>query len=125
MDKCILCAGTLNHLIYSDERLSVLKCKACGLVRQRNYEEALAKLEPKIGGKEFYESTHRAAMKLNLLKSLRTADIQNKIANEFRPTTPVLDVGCGNGEFMRALSQVGVVSIGVEPNPQKAAVAME
>lgn len=125
MDKCILCAGTLNHLIYSDERLSVLKCRTCGLVRQSNYEEALAKLKPEIGDEEFYESAHRPATEVNLLKTLRTADIQNKIANVFRPATPVLDVGCGNGEFMRALSQVGVVSIGVEPNPQKAAVAME
>jgi 2-polyprenyl-3-methyl-5-hydroxy-6-metoxy-1,4-benzoquinol methylase len=48
-----------------------------------------------------------------------TSDIRARIANEF-PRARVLDIGCGMGEFLGALTGTKFERVGLEPNPYAA-----
>jgi 2-polyprenyl-3-methyl-5-hydroxy-6-metoxy-1,4-benzoquinol methylase len=42
---------------------------------------------------------------------------QNKYANAFVGRSPVLDIGCGQGAFLRALNEKGIDATGLDLNP--------
>lgn len=43
---------------------------------------------------------------------------QRNYAKFFKGKTPVLDIGCGQGAFLRALNEQGVESVGLDMNPK-------
>jgi len=60
------------------------------------------------------------------LKKIRlTSDIRNYIAQYTGNNGTVLDVGCGNGEFLAILKEAGFDVYGVEPDPLSASFVEE
>jgi len=50
MIRCILCKGNRFRPVYQDDRVEIVRCASCGLVRQADYTRSLSKLS------EEYES---------------------------------------------------------------------
>ena len=119
MKTCILCGMESNRTVFEDERLVAIQCLGCGLVRQLDYGAALAKAHGAAVEGEKYYYKHETKIAEVPSKVVRTSDMLEKIESELRPKAPVLDVGCGNGEFMNALQERGLRVVGVEPNLRK------
>lgn len=50
---------------------------------------------------------------------------QGELAEQFVGFEPVVDLGCGRGEFLSVLDEKGIQAAGVEPDPELAALAQQ
>lgn len=124
--SCILCANPDSRLVFQDDRLTVIQCTSCGLVRQADPNSSLLKLDTKFSNiDDYYKTRDRvdedAVIPFNTRRVEVTTDIRNELQRRLHANASVLDVGCGSGEFAASLSQMGMDVVGVEPNPSLAA----
>lgn len=118
--KCILCHGERFVRVYSNERVTIVRCHGCGLVQQDDYAASLARLNSSFDTVDAYYERRTAVAgpkrEANHKPRDRTADIRQEIVRRIGPNARLLDVGCGNGEFISALRQLGIDVVGVEPD---------
>ncbi|MEI6351685.1 MAG: methyltransferase domain-containing protein [Verrucomicrobiota bacterium] len=86
-------------------RLPILRCGSCGFVQ----------VEVTNQSADYDEYT----LSWMHIKTLR--DYREQLATDFKQrlsslSLPVLDVGCGSGDFLKLLSERGVDAIGIEPS---------
>ena len=129
MTKCILCNGRDFSRVYVDDRVEIIRCTRCGLVRQQDCANALAKLDKSFETVDiYYEQRSFSAnheVRFDQDKLTRTADIQQEIGHLLGRGGKLLDVGCGSGEFLSALKNFGIDACGVEPDKLRAFFAKE
>lgn len=97
--------GAENLQNDSPIRLPVLRCKSCGLVQVEVTNQSID-----------YDEYTLSWMHIKTLRDYReqlAADFTQSLS---RPALPVLDVGCGGGDFLKLLSERGVDTIGIEPS---------
>jgi len=127
--RCLLCGKTAFRTVYEDARLTVVRCSSCGLVHQADYAGTLARLDGSYTDPATYYAerglaSHRQP-RFDPKKLARTSDILEEMRRRLRPGSRVLDVGCGDGEFLSALVNAGFDALGVEPEPASASFATE
>ena len=93
-------------------RLPVLRCRSCSFVQVEVTNQSI----------DYDEYT----LSWMHIKTLR--DYREQLAADFTQTLsssalPVLDVGCGSGDFMKLLSERGVEAIGIEPSSSLVEIA--
>jgi len=125
LDKCPICKAKqteeflqLKDYFLTQEDFSIVKCKICGF----RFTNPIP-TEEAIGG--YYHSeeyiSHSNAKK-GLINSIyqivRNYSIDKKVllVKDYKLQGKVLDIGCGTGEFLNALSKNGFDTKGIEPN---------
>lgn len=118
-DQCNLCGSTeydvLSNIGRGNTSLSVVICIKCGLVWNRpfpidpfNYYKKDYRVRYKgtftPKKKHIFRSAHAALNRLNTLKHL------------LKPSSRVLEIGSGGGEFLYLLKRLGCDAFGIEPN---------
>jgi len=127
MTVCILCGGHDFNRVFVNEWVEIIRCVRCGLVRQRDCAGALAKLDESFDTvNAYYErriSLSKREIRFDQDRLTRTSDILQEIGRLLGYGNRLLDVGCGNGEFISALRDLGIDASGVEPDPLRASFA--
>ena len=113
---CLLCGHDDFHDVYADSDLLVVKCRKCGLVFQRTEDTDAGSLE------DYYRKRSTESRLKWSGSTRRLLDVITEIAAAY-PGGKLLDVGCGSGEFLNAMSQAGLESVGLEPNSMQAEFA--
>jgi 2-polyprenyl-3-methyl-5-hydroxy-6-metoxy-1,4-benzoquinol methylase len=113
---CLLCGHDDFRHIYADNDLVVVKCRKCGLVFQRTEDTDAGSLE------DYYRERPMESRLKWSGSTRRVRDVSAAIAAAY-PGGKLLDVGCGSGEFLNAMSQAGLKSVGLEPNSMQAEFA--
>ncbi len=125
LDKCPICKAKqteeflqLKDYFLTQEDFSIVKCKTCGF----RFTNPIP-TEEAIGG--YYNSdeyiSHSNAKK-GLINSIYqivrnySIDKKVKLVKDYKLQGKVLDIGCGTGEFLNALSKNGFDTKGIEPN---------
>lgn len=121
MQACILCGDNRSKPIYHNNRVDIVQCVSCGLVRQADYTTTLSGLSEEFEDVEkYYQIRHSfddSDLRLDPRKIAITSDIRHQINQLIKPGGKVLDVGCGRGEFLTSLEESGLAVLGVEPDP--------
>ncbi len=120
---CILCKGEPATFLYCDDFLTnggayrLVRCNDCGFVWTIDAPDSEG-----IG--RFYDSSYEERihppfalhflrqLRLRLQSNSRARMIQKKRGDAGR----VLDIGCGNGNFLLAMKRRGWATVGVEPS---------
>ena len=105
---CSLCGGNDFRLVYEDEdkTLEIVECQKCKLVFQADVPN---------GVDDYYRERPTNAHLRWTGTVKRWEDVIQEIASRY-PTGRLLDVGCGNGEFIDVMSKKGLSCVGLEPN---------
>lgn len=116
--SCILCDEIKSRRVYSDDRVEIIQCINCGLVRQSDYRGSLQKISPNYENIDsYYQTRNQNKPQLNKRKAFLTQDIRRELIERIRVGGKILDVGCGRGEFLVTLQQEGGFNVvGLEPN---------
>ncbi len=105
-----------SHCI-SDEQFSLVECKECGLVfiNPRPTEKEVLKYY----NFNYYSSENKIKSKKieKLLLNHWPFFSKKRVINKFRKKGRILDIGCGNGDFLNSLLNDKWKIYGVEPNP--------
>ena len=112
----------MNRLVHElEERLLVLerRVRQAGDAAPRAAAMPLA-AAPANGAGEIgyfaFESRMRGSVE-------HVREKQRRYVEEFRDAAPVLDVGCGRGEFVALLGEAGIEARGIDPDPDMVAFA--
>lgn len=109
--------------VVKNEKTEIIDCELCGF-------KHLQPIPSKEEIKKYYEKQYYQDTKPNLLdyeKEIREnqwsnlwcqdkLDILNEYLNEHSKTKRLLDVGCGNGVFLKFMSENGWETTGIEPS---------
>lgn len=114
---CPLCGGLANRDVYARDGLRVVQCRRCRLVFQPELDQAEI---------DAYYRERPTAVTLRWTGQVarRLRDVTAAIQTRY-PGGRLLDVGCGNGEWLHDLSVGGLTCVGLEPNREQAAFARE
>ena len=124
--ECYNC-NSADSSIYSQENgYNLVKCNDCGLLyvnpRPPLEEINIASKSGMHRGDELLDVTGSFEERLKNLYFGRLNDLKFSTLFNNSQTTTWLDIGCGHGEFIDALEQIGQEAIqvtGLEPNQQK------
>ena len=111
---------TAAELPLRGERLRELEDRVLRLERARREQAATPTAETNDGEARIDYFVFEARMRGS------TADIrerQRPYVDDFRDAAPVLDIGCGRGEFLGLLGEAGIDARGVEADPDMASFA--
>ena len=113
---------TRDHLQGGTRPLSFVQCKQCGLIylNPRPTRTQIGAYYPDLAYHAF-ESAH--GWKDALQTRVRRREAQQLLSGQQHPR--VLEIGCGTGEFLAMLQQLGATTYGLEPNAKAAQVARE
>ncbi len=101
----------------------IVRCQNCGLlyISPRPDRASIGAFYPDLEYHAFHPS---GGLKAQLLKQLRLRDARTLLAG-LPPGVRVLEIGCGTGDLLVALRQLGADVMGVEPNAAAAKAAHE
>jgi SAM-dependent methyltransferase len=130
MVKCYNCQSNKNTFYASENSFNLVKCNECGLlfVNPRPDNEEISRAH-KVGVHRGSEELHMTGS-FSLSKISIYRDIFKDIYGDDFCLDNIswLDIGCGHGEFLLALQQVGggrIIAKGLEPNAHKQKSAQE
>jgi SAM-dependent methyltransferase len=113
---CRLCAGTRNRPYFEGRGFTVVRCEDCGLyyVNPQPSVQELAEIyrsfdsgdQWRRGEEHFNRAVCRAILR-------------------FKKSGTALDIGCGSGNFLRAMRKAGFEVYGIEPSETGSAYARE
>lgn len=116
--NCILCGGSTEHTFWREGGHEVVVCSICG-VQQIVHKETLKELE--VLEDEYYQSKTRK--KLDGFDRHTRWDREAQVINALRPDGgTLLDIGCGNGSFLKELDGRWE-TLGIEPHNERAELA--
>ncbi len=120
---CYNC-GSLRHSFYADENgFSLVKCAECGLLFVANPPESLVMADAAREGTYPGEKRLHVTGRFNGAAIPRyTAMLQEVFGGDLVTKRTWLDVGCGHGEFVKAVHAVSLGAIavrGTDPNIRK------
>ncbi len=125
--NCILCGGTFLPCIDAADFLtsrgtfSIVQCSSCGFLWTKDAPD-----ETRI--RDFYGSAYEAALhpsvarplfrkiRMNIQSSFRARMILRKIKKR---NGRILDIGCGDGDFLLAMKRKGWTVTGIELSTEK------
>jgi SAM-dependent methyltransferase len=109
---CLLC-GSSNHRIILKEKTSIVKCLNCGLVYTN------PRLKDSLNRKIFSEQGDFDVIRYNYLKAWEIPKFNEVLISieHFIKPGKILDVGCGNGNFLNCAMNRGWDTYGVDLNP--------
>ncbi len=104
----ILCAACLNEMTEKEKIPDgiLFTCLNCGT--KRIYINNYQKLRNQLG----YGDAYRHNLDKNKTENLRY--LFKTVCPEFKPNFELLDIGFGNGDFMKAAAKMGLLSSGLE-----------
>ncbi|MEA2755455.1 MAG: hypothetical protein QOJ54_1744, partial [Aliidongia sp.] len=123
--SCVICGGTKVHYNFSLGNFRIEECSACKLMRLAP-QPSDAELREIYGARYFLMSDDVSARNhVSDLKSATADDYLTLIETEAaRPLTgDLLEIGCGQGEFLLRAAERGLSVTGLEYSPAAAAVA--
>jgi SAM-dependent methyltransferase len=130
MVRCYNCQSNKNTFYASENSFNLVKCDECGLlfVNPRPNDEEISRAH-KVGVHRGSEELHMTGS-FSLSKISIYKDIFKDIYGDDFCLDNIswLDIGCGHGEFLLALQQVGggrIIAKGIEPNVHKQKSAQE
>ena len=105
----------LNNVVYENQakarkaasgELNVIACKACGFAFNRSFNPAHILYTPAYDNRR----THSAVYRRHQMATAK------KLAGLLAPRDRILEVGCGDGAFLKAISRInGCEAVGVDP----------
>lgn len=102
--ECIVCGGTDHEKIVLN-RLPLLRCRGCGLIRRREFDISIS----------YYEEIDPSDTPEKRRARLRNSKDRIRQLSPFVPLSGWCDVGTGEGIFLEALAARGGTGIGIEP----------
>ena len=120
--KCPICNKDDNKLVWkskdfrfkiSDDMFNIVKCNACGFIylNPRPDEKDIGVFYP-----PYFHRQDRSLFYKIIEPFFRTS--QKSTVNsikKFKPSGKILDIGCGNGDFLLAMKEAGYNVWGIEP----------
>ncbi len=116
---CIFCKSAMNKWIYRERDHDIIQCLQCGgmFAWPRPSAEEIDRMYShyvEIEPQDLNETKHKADVWDRLLKLLD---------HYSSPKGPLLDVGCGFGDFLRAAKSKGWTAFGIEVSKTSAELA--
>lgn len=120
--NCDFCGENNYKIVYQENPSNVVKCKSCGLV-SFNPQPSEADL------KNYYNIFHDESISnidSNILPRILSRKRELKEIEEYITSKgKILDIGCANGEFLKAAQEEGWKAKGFETCPETANYAIE
>jgi len=109
---CLLCGSTNNRILLSD-KTNVVKCRNCGLVYSN------PRIDDKINRENISEQGDFDINRYNALRNYEMPKFRRELDKIGKIKEPgrILDVGCGNGNFLECAQMRNWETYGVDVNP--------
>jgi 2-polyprenyl-3-methyl-5-hydroxy-6-metoxy-1,4-benzoquinol methylase len=125
---CVMCGAARGkaHLCYSTKGLRIVTCSCCGmtysenvLIRDVDRERYIKSAVPQ------YHQTIRANPIYGMMEAKKAAYLVGRLGSYAQDRGLLLDIGCSTGVLLDAARDEGWETIGIEANPDLAAVARD